>query len=82
MTPHDHFFYLALAVTGLAALAMMIAAASRGWRGWLDLKRAELDRIGAHQPDAARLPAAERIEMADMRERIRKLEAIASGVDL
>jgi hypothetical protein len=27
-------------------------------------------------------PAAGRIEMADLRERVRKLEAIAAGIDL
>ncbi|MET0364812.1 MAG: hypothetical protein ABW169_09160 [Sphingobium sp.] len=84
MPLHDHLFTLAIALTALAALAMLTVAASRGWRDWLDLKRAELDRYGMATPNAdpARLPAAERIEMAGLKERIRKLEAIAAGVDL
>ena len=49
-----------------------------GWQGWLDLKRLEIAG-SRHEP---RSPAMERIEMADLKERIRKLEAIASCVDL
>jgi hypothetical protein len=72
---------LTLAVATLAGLAMLCGATLRGWRGWLDLKRAELERgMGVGEP-ALRLPSAERIEMADLKERIRKLEAIAAGVD-
>ncbi|MFT3967498.1 MAG: hypothetical protein QM690_16615 [Sphingobium sp.] len=84
MTHQDHLFYVSMALASLAALAMLVVAALRGWRGWLDLKRAELDRFAATAggADPARLPAAERIEMADLKERIRKLEAIAAGVDL
>ena len=48
--------------------------ALRAWRSWLDLKRYQTD---LHEPT----PAA-RIEMANLKERLRKLEAIATGVDL
>ncbi|HEX7873524.1 MAG TPA: hypothetical protein VF475_11470 [Sphingobium sp.] len=84
MPLHDHLFTLSIALTTLAALAILTVAALHGWRGWLDLKRAELDRFGLApaSADPDRLPAAERIEMADLKERIRKLEAIAAGVDL
>jgi hypothetical protein len=81
MTLHDHLFYVSIALSSLAGLAIVAGTTLRGWRGWLDLKRAELDRVGAGS-EPARLPAAERIEMADLKERIRKLEAIAAGVDL
>ena len=75
----DPLFYLSMAATGLAALLILAVTASRGWAGWLDLKRAELTRIGVEPP----LPSATaRIELADLKERIRKLEAIAAGVDL
>ncbi len=80
MTVQDELSTLSTAFTSLAALAIIAVAALRGWRGWLDLKRAELDQVLA--PEPLRLPAAERIELADLRERIRKLEAIAAGVDL
>jgi len=51
----------------------------KAWNGWLDLKRFELthDAGDRHLP-----PASGRIEMADLRERVRKLEAIAAGIDL
>ena len=74
-----------LIMTGGSLIGLVVIAASllRAWQGWLDLKRQELDRTIAR-------PAAEegsgigtaRIELADLKERIRKLEAIASGVEL
>ena len=67
-----------LAGFGLAAAAMAVYAALKGWQGWLDLKRMEL----SGQVRDGRGPAMERIEIADLKERIRKLEAIASCVDL
>ncbi|WP_298399929.1 hypothetical protein [Sphingobium sp.] len=77
----DPYLYMTLAATSLAGLAIITVATLRGWNGWLELKRAELVRYG--QSDNAPLPtAAARIEVADLKERIRKLEAIAAGVDL
>jgi hypothetical protein len=76
-----------IALSALLALAMLTAAALKGWQGWLSLKSRELDlRAGpaAHhhdEPDVGPATVA-RIELADLKERIRKLEAIASGVDL
>jgi len=70
---------IAMASFGLVALALAVFAGLRGWQGWLDLKRFEL--TGNRQLEG-RSPAAERIEMADLKERIRKLESIASCVDL
>ena len=69
---------LTLAATGLVGLAIAVFAGLRGWQGWLDLKRLEL----AGQRHEPRSPAMDMIEMADLKERIRKLEAIASCVDL
>ncbi|WP_066516789.1 hypothetical protein [Sphingobium cloacae] len=75
----DPLFYMSMAAAGLAGLVIVAATALRGWNGWLDLKRAELAQ-GNHE--AAPPSAATRIEVADLKERIRKLEAIAAGVDL
>ena len=69
---------LTLASSGLAAVGIAAFAGLKGWQGWLDLKRLEL----AGQRQEPRSPAMERIEIADLKERIRKLEAIASCVDL
>ena len=63
----------------LAGLAMASWAALKGWQGWLELKRFELTHGAA---DKALPPATGRIELADLRERVRKLEAIAAGIDL
>ena len=70
---------LAMGALGLTALAITLAVALRGWEGWLSLKRME---ISTSRDGDARSPAIERIEMADLKERIRKLESIASYVDL
>ena len=73
------FLYMTLALTALAAIAVLAFAGLRALSAWLDWKRAELG-AAAHGPA---LPgAAARIEVADLKERIRKLEAIAAGVEL
>jgi hypothetical protein len=76
---HDVNLYVTLAASGLAGLGMVVTAGLSGWRGWLQLKLRELD---ARAPGAGEAPAGARIEIADLKERIRKLEAIAAGVDL
>jgi hypothetical protein len=70
---------MTVAGSSLAALAIAAVAALRGWRGWLEVKRLEL--TGATGGEG-RGSAAERIEVADLKERIRKLEAIAACIDL
>jgi hypothetical protein len=72
---------LIFAATALAITAMLCLAASRAWKGWLELKRLELAARAA-QPEAAEDSIGVRIELADVRERLKKLEAIASGVEL
>ncbi len=72
---------LIIALSALAGLAILATAASHGWRGWLDLKAHELDRArGGGEPGSP--VGMARIELSDLKERIRKLEAIAAGVDL
>jgi hypothetical protein len=80
----DPNLYITLSVSGLAGLAMVTAAGLSGWRGWLALKRQELAQYqaGLSHAEPAMPSAASRIEVADLKERIRKLEAIAAGVDL
>ena len=71
------------ATSGLIAIIVVAAALLRGWQGWLDLKRQELGRSPAHHAaDESSGIGTARIELADLKERIRKLEAIASGVEL
>lgn len=79
----DPNFYLIMASAALAGLGMMTFAALTGWRGWLALKHQELHQGGGDLHQERSLPnASARIEIADLKERIRKLEAIAAGVDL
>lgn len=62
-----------LLTIGLASLALL-----KGWNAWLDYKRLELAAHG----DVVLPPTGGRIEIADLKERVRKLEAIAAGIDL
>lgn len=71
----------AIAVLGASFVtALLVAALSllKGWNGWLALKRLEL----GSREQAGLAPTGGRIELADLRERVRNLEAIAAGVDL
>ena len=66
---------LILSSFGLAGFGAALMAALRGWQGWLDLKRVELGRRAA--------PAGEeRGDIAELRVRVKQLEAIAACVDI
>ena len=78
---------LVITAAALAGICVVAFALLRGWQGWLELKRQELDRAGFKMSGAPEIEGgagagAARIELADMKERIKKLEAIASGVEL
>ena len=62
----------ALTGSGLLAVGLASAALLKAWLGWLELRRARLaGRGGGGQ--------AARPEIAQLRARVRRLEAIASG---
>ncbi|MDQ8755647.1 hypothetical protein RCO27_05345 [Sphingosinicella sp. LHD-64] len=69
---------LTMASFGLTALCITVVAGLKGWQGWLEVKRLELSGRARHEPRGA---AADLIEMADLRERVRKLESIAACID-
>ena len=72
-----------LATSTLLGLLIMAVTMLRGWQGWLALKERELDlRRSAPEIEGGSREGMQRIEIADLKERIRKLEAIANGVDL
>jgi hypothetical protein len=73
--------YLVVSAASLAGLAIVAGAMLKGWREWLALKTYELDRQ-PREVEGGSAHGAARIELADLKERIRKLEAIAAGVDL
>jgi hypothetical protein len=67
---------VALSATGLLAVSLASAAGLRGWTGWLELRRLDLAGRGS-----SRTRPAARAELADLRARIRRLEAIANGAE-
>ena len=71
---------LILSLSTLSGLGLIAASAAWGFRSWIDLKRCELVAPGGGRDG---VPAVgNRIELADLRERVKKLEAIAAGVDV
>ena len=67
-----------LAASVILGLAGASLAGLKAWNGWLELKKMELTQVAG---DRGLPPAGGRIEVADLRERVRKLEAIAAGID-
>jgi hypothetical protein len=75
-----------LALTGLIGLTALVLAAHfllKAWQGWLEVRKMEIAG-GSPRSDepVSSAPAGGRIELADLKERVRKLEAIAAGIDL
>ncbi len=66
-----------LAAATLVAIAILARTALTAWNGWLELKRTEMSR-----PTDGTAHALGMIDLSDLKERLRKLEAIAAGVDL
>lgn len=66
-----------LAFASLVGLAILARTALTAWNGWLDLQRSQLAR-----PADGTAQALGMIDLSDIKERLRKLEAIAAGVDL
>ena len=79
----DMIFLATVTLASLVGVIVIALAGLRAWHEWVELQRYALSG-GRREADAASAanPSAARIELADLRERIRKLEAIAAGVDL
>jgi hypothetical protein len=74
---------LTIGALTLLGLGLAAIAALKGWNGWLELKKMELaNSCGGYREESAPTFTGGRIEMADLKERVRKLEQIASGIDL
>ena len=74
-----------IAATDIGTIAFASFAGLKGWHDWLDFKRLELashGHSGHVGHDVPLGPTGNRIELADLRERVRKLEAIAEGIDI
>lgn len=72
----DPITLVTFAAAGTLAVLVAVAALLRAWQGWLELKRLEIDRRRGI------VTAPRRIEIADLKDRVRRLEAIADGSDL
>ena len=68
---------VALASAGTAGFGIVAAASLRGWQGWLELRRVEL--TSGRQRRAGR---SVRPDLRELRERVKRLEAIAEGSTL
>jgi hypothetical protein len=75
----ESLMMVTMASFGLVGLSIATFASLRGWQGWLEVRRLEL--AGTLRQER-RSPAGELIEMADLKERVRKLESLASCIDL
>ena len=76
----DPILIVTVAASVLTAAGIAAWAGLKAWHEWLELKRMELvnGRAEASMPTQA----GGRIEIADLRDRVRKLEAIAAGIDI
>ena len=70
----DPVFLLAFAAAGTAAVGVAAAAGLKGWRDWLEVRRLEIE----HKP-LPKSPTSTRLEIAELRNRVRRLEGIANG---
>ena len=89
MTDLSLFQFGTMALVATGWIAILAFAGLKAWNGWLALKRTELEMLTTGQRAPAEpgmtggtVSAATRIDVADLKERIRKLEAIAAGIDL
>jgi hypothetical protein len=62
---------LLYAASALAAVTMLSLAGLRAWRGWLELRRAQLFSGSGGSG----------LDLRTLRARVKRLEAIASGLD-
>jgi hypothetical protein len=75
MTGGDTLLILILLLAGIAMLSFALL---RGWEDWLRLRRLEL---GEGSFRRAPSPARQRLELLDLRSRVKRLEAIADGME-
>ena len=68
-----------IASAGIVGFGIVSTAILRGWTGWLQVRRLKVERTSTCGSPS---PPATRTEIAALKERVRRLEAIASGVDL
>jgi hypothetical protein len=69
---------VAIASASLVGFGIVSTAMLRAWTGWLEVKRLQIE---GGRRRALSSPSLVGSEITALKERVRKLEAIASGVD-
>ena len=64
---------------GVVGFGIVSTAMLRGWTGWLEVKRLQIE---GGRRRALPHPTSAGSEITGLKERVRRLEAIANGVDL
>ena len=70
----DPALLVALGLAGTVAIGVAAAAGLKGWQGWLELRRLEVE----NKP-LPKSSTSTRLEIAELRNRVRRLEGIANG---
>jgi hypothetical protein len=73
----DPAMLIVLAMSMLVGLGILCLALLKGWRGWLQLQG---EQLALRRPEPASHSTA-RVEVSELRERVRRLEAIVNGTD-
>ncbi|HEV2866473.1 MAG TPA: hypothetical protein VGX37_08150 [Allosphingosinicella sp.] len=74
---NDPALLVALGSAGTLAVSAAAGAALKGWQGWLEIRRMQAGRAAVRRPSAGA-----RTDLADLKARVRRLEAIAHGGEL
>ena len=75
---NDAAMLMIMAPAGIVGLGIVSAAMLKGWSGWLEVQRLELE---GKERNAVGSRSGGRIDLAGLKERVRRLEAIAAGLD-
>jgi hypothetical protein len=75
-------FYIIIGIFAVLMVSIVSALGLHGWRDWIALKHAELDKMRRGSDTPSEPSATSRIEVADLKERVKRLEAIAAGIDI
>ena len=74
--------YFGMGMTALVASTVLGLIGLKGFTAWIDLKRAEIGAGGDGAMPVSTPTVGQRIDVAVLKERVRRLEAIAAGVDI
>lgn len=72
----DPNLLLTISAGTLGTLGLLSLAGLKAWTGWLDLKRLQLTSMRERD-----VPVSTTKEVAELKQRLRRLEAIASGAE-